>query len=114
MKMTSSSLSYFFISLAVILFLMFCYFKVLVMNTGENSKRREKIIGKMKDPATWRAKNNAMSYVFLFWTIASVGIFIYLKYYMGMSLVNGLYLLAYLALIVISVIVAGMRRKSKA
>lgn len=110
--MTSHSLSYLFLAVAVISFSFFIYFKVVVSNTSENSSKKEKIIGNMKHSDEWRRRNNKMSYVFLFWSIVSLLIFIYLKFYYGLGLVSGIYVIAYLVLIVISASAAGMRRKS--
>ncbi|MCM8711322.1 hypothetical protein M2651_09790 [Clostridium sp. SYSU_GA19001] len=112
MTMTSHSLSYLFLGVTVISFIFFFYFKVLVSNTSEKSSKKEKIIGNMKNPSEWRSKNNRMSYVFLFWFLASLIIFIYLKFFYGLGLISGIYVIAYLALIVISAFVAGIRRKS--
>lgn len=112
MNITSSSLSYLFIIMAVVFFIFFCYFKILVSNTSQGNPKRDKIIGNMKNPYTWREKNNRMSYIFLFWSVVSLGLFIYFKYFLGLSLVSLTYLLIYLALIIISIAAGGIKRKS--
>lgn len=113
MYMTSSSLSYFFLAITVLSIIFSFYFKVIVLNTSEGNSHRGKIIGKMKDPDAWRDKNNIMSYIFLFWSIISLGIFIYLKYYYGTGLVSLIYVIAYLILMVVSIAIAGAKRKSR-
>jgi hypothetical protein len=112
MNITSSSLSYLFIIIAAVFFIFFSYFKILVSNTSEGNIKRDKIVGKMKDPYTWRERNNRMSYVFLFWSVVSLGLFIYFKYFAGLGLVSLIYVLIYLALIIISIAIAGVKRKS--
>lgn len=112
MNMTSSSLSYLFLVIAAFCLLFLFYFKILVMNTAEQSKRKDKIIGNMKDPDAWRNRNNKMSYVFLFWTIVSFLVFVYLKYFFGLGLISAIYVIAYLAVMVISISFFGMKRKS--
>jgi hypothetical protein len=114
MTMNTASLSYLFLGIGLISFIFFCYFKVIHWNTSDKSSKKDKIIGKMKNPDQWRSKNNRMSYVFLFWSIISLGIFIYLKYFVGASLVSGLYVIGFLAAVVITSAIAGMGRKSKA
>ena len=55
MNITSISLSYMFFAVSIVEFIFFLYYKFLVINTGAKSKRRDKIIGTMKDPDHWRA-----------------------------------------------------------
>jgi hypothetical protein len=114
MNMTSSALSYLFIAIAIIDLAFVFYFKVLVMNTSENSSRRKNIIGSMKDPDDWRSRNNRMSYIFLFWCIASFAVFVYLKYFFGTGLVSAIYVIGFLAAMVISIALFGIRRKTAA
>ncbi len=114
MNMTSSSLSYLFIAIAVIDLAFVFYFKVLVMNTSQSSKHRDKIIGNMKDPDDWRSRNNRMSYIFLFWCIASFAVFVYLKYFFGVGLVSTVYVIGFLAAMIISIALFGIRRKTAA
>lgn len=114
MNMTSSALSYLFIAIAVIDLIFVFYFKVLVMNTSENSSKRKNIIGSMKDPDDWRSRNNRMSYIFLFWCIASFAVFVYLKYFFGTGLVSAIYVIGFLAAMVISIALFGIRRKTAA
>jgi TRAP-type uncharacterized transport system fused permease subunit len=112
MNMTSSSLSYLFLILSALCLVFLFYFKILVINTSEHSKNKSKIIGSMKDPDAWRSRNNKMSYVFLFWTIVSFLIFVYLKYFFGLGLISTIYVIAYFIVMIISIGFFGMRRKS--
>jgi hypothetical protein len=112
MNMTSSALSYLFLAIAVIDLIFVLYFKTLVMNTSEGSRKREKIIGKMKDPDDWRSRNNRMSYIFLFWCIVSFAVFVYLKYFFGLGLVSAVYAIGLLVLMIISIALLGIRRKT--
>jgi TRAP-type uncharacterized transport system fused permease subunit len=114
MNMNSAALSYLFLAIAAIDLAFVFYFKVLVMNTSENNKHRDKIIGKMKDPEDWRNRNNRMFYLFLFWCIASFAVFIYLKYFFGTGLVSTFYVIGFLAAMVISIALFGIRRKTAA
>ena len=111
MNMTSSALSYLFIAITIIDLVFVLYFKVLVMNTSEHSSKRKNIIGSMKDPDDWRRRNNRMSYIFLFWCIASFAVFVYLKYFFGTGLVSAIYVIGFLGAMVISIALFGIRRK---
>jgi cell division protein FtsW (lipid II flippase) len=104
LNLTSSSLSYIFLAISIIEFVFFLYYIFLVTNTGSNSKRRDKIIGSMKDPDHWRARNNKMAYISLGWSIISVIAFIYLKFFFKSGLVSIIYVFVYLALIAVSVL----------
>lgn len=97
------SSSYLFLGISIIALLFFLYYKFLVINTGDTSKRRDKIIGSMKDPEHWRQRNNIMAYVSLFWTIISIAIFIYLKFFHTAGLVSIIYVFIYSAVIVLSI-----------
>lgn len=112
MNFTSSALSYLFIAIAVIDLCFVAYFKILVVNTSENNNKRDKIIGSMKDPEDWRNRNNRMSYIFLFWAAASFAVFVYLKYFFGIGLVSPLYVIGFLAVMVISIALLGIKRKT--
>lgn len=103
MNITSISLSYIFFAISIIEFLFFFYYKFLVINTGDKSKRRSKIIGSMKDPDHWRHRNNIMALVSVFWAFISIAAFIYLKFFYKSGLISIIYVFAYLALIVLSV-----------
>lgn len=111
MNMTSASLAYLFLIIAAVSCIFFFYFKILVMNTSEESKRRDKIIGDMKDPVNWRKRNNTMSYVFLFWTLVSFAVFVYIKYYLGLRLISAIYVIGFLVVMVISLIAFGAARR---
>lgn len=112
MNMTSISLSYFFLILSAICLIFFIYFKIIVINTSENSNHRKKIIGSMKDPKAWRRNNNKMSYIFLFWTIISFSTFAYIKYFLGSRLISTSYIIAFLAIMVVSIALLGLKRKA--
>lgn len=103
LNITSISLSYVFSGISIIAFIFTFYYKYLVVNTGEKSKRRDKIIGSMKDPDHWRARNNIMAYLSLFWAIISLCVFIYMKFFNQSGLISIIYVFIYLAAIVISV-----------
>lgn len=103
MNITSISLSYVFFAISIIELIFFLYYKFLVINTGEKSKRRSKIIGSMKDPEDWRHRNNIMAFVSLFWAIISIIAFIYLKFFSKAALVSIIYVFVFIALIVLSI-----------
>ncbi len=67
----------------------------------------------MKDPETWMNRNNRMAYVSLFWSIVSLAIFIYLKFFTMPTIISILYVIGYIFLIVISVVIAGMKKQEK-
>lgn len=113
MNVTSISLSYFFLGLCLILLSFFAYFKVLTSNASLPNGNRDKIIGNMKDPKTWLKRNNRMAYTCLFWAIISLGLFIYLKFFVMPTLINIFYLAVYALIIVISILVAGMKKSEK-
>ncbi|MCY6370863.1 hypothetical protein [Clostridium ganghwense] len=113
MNITSFSLSYLFLGACLISLVFFLYFKTLIVKTEPNNKSREKIVGTMKDPDSWRAKNNMMSYISAFWTVLSLILFIYFKFYYKSGLINVIYFFAYIAVIVLSVVFLGARKKSK-
>lgn len=102
MLVTSISLSYIFFGLGAIALIFFLYFKLLVIKSSPHSSSRESIIGEMKDPDGWRDRNNKMSYLSLFWTILSIGIFIYLKFYYSTGLISIIIPFIYIGLIAVS------------
>ena len=97
------SLSYVFFAISIVAFIFFLYYKFLVINTGATSKRRDKIIGSMKDPDQWRHRNNIMAFVSLFWAIVSQAAFIYLKFFYTSGLISIILVFVYLAVIVLSI-----------
>ena len=109
MYITSISLSYAFLGAAIIACCFFIYFKTLIIKTGDIKESKDEILGNMKEPEAWRNKNNKMSYLSLFWTVISLILFIYLKFFYTVSLVSILYIFAYLALIVITTALIGMK-----
>ena len=112
MLITSISLSYFFLGVFIIAIGFSLYFKALVINTSPDSKKREKILGDMKDPISWRDRNNKMAYLAMFWSAISLILFIYLKFFYNANLISIIYLFVYLALIAVSTILFGGRRKA--
>jgi hypothetical protein len=112
MYITSISLSYALLGATIIACGFFIYFKTLVIKTGDTKETKNKILGKMKEPEAWRNKNNKMSYVSLFWTIVSLLLFIYLKFFYTANLVSILYIFAYIALIVITTALTGVKNKA--
>lgn len=102
MNITSISLSYVFFGISIVAFIFFLYYKFLVISTGDKSKRREKIIGSMKDPDQWRHRNNIIAFISLFWALISQAAFIYLKFFNKTGLLSLVYVFVYVALIVLS------------
>jgi len=109
MYITSISLSYVFLGAAIIACCFFVYFKTLIIKISGTKEIKDEVLGKMKEPEAWRNKNNKMSYVSLFWTVISLLLFIYLKFFYTISLVSIFYIFAYIALIVITASLTGMR-----
>ncbi|MBX4265848.1 hypothetical protein [Clostridium estertheticum] len=111
MNITSVSLSYMFFVVSIIEFIFFLYYKFLVINTGAKSKRRENIIGTMKDPEHWRKRNNIIAFISLFWSLISIFAFIYLKFFYSTHLLSIVYVFIYIAVIVLSVFVFIKKNK---
>ncbi|APC41437.1 hypothetical protein [Clostridium estertheticum] len=111
MNITSVSLSYIFFVVSIIEFIFFLYYKFLVINTGAKSKRRENIIGTMKDPEHWRKRNNIIAFISLFWSLISIFAFIYLKFFYATHLLSIVYVFIYIAAIVLSVFVFIKKNK---
>jgi hypothetical protein len=103
LNITSISLAYIFLGISIIAFVFFLYYKFLVINTGPKSKRRDKIVGTMKDPDNWRHRNNIMAFTSLFWAFISQTVFIYLKFFNKSGLISIIYVFVYLAVIVLSI-----------
>ncbi|MCR1933263.1 hypothetical protein ACQX0N_07370 [Clostridium tepidum] len=110
MNVTSISLAYLFLGIGLISLSFFIYFKIL---TSNSSKKSEKIVGDMKDSKSWLNRNNKMAYVSLFWSIVSLCLFIYLKFFTMPTIISLLYVIGYIFLIVISVAVAGIKKQEK-
>lgn len=111
MYFTSSSLSYVFLGMALIAAAFFLYFKSLVIKTSSEGESRDKIIGKMKNPEEWRFRNLNMANLSGVWTIISLIVFVYLKFFYARGLVNMIYFFIYVAVEVISIIAVGSRSK---
>lgn len=109
---TSLAASYWFLGVTFLNIIFAVYFKALVIKTSPGSKSREKILGNMKDPLTWRQKNNTLSYIFTFWVVVSFILFIYFKFLSGSILVSTYYILGYAILIVISLSIIKIISKS--
>ena len=114
MNTTSVFLSYAFLCIAFITLICFLYFKLLLIKTSSDSDTKRNIIGNMKDPDSWRARNNKVSYLMLFWTILSAAIFIYLKYFIGSQVISSIYLYAYIGAIIISSFLFSSQEKRRA
>lgn len=112
MNVTSISLAYFFLGFSLISLAFSLYFKVLVLRTNPGNKHRDKIIGAMKDPISWRTRNNKLSYISIFWSAASLAIFIYLKFFKSSGLVNIIFVFSYIAIAASSIIFWGSLKKS--
>jgi hypothetical protein len=114
MLVTSISLSYAFFGVGIMALISFVYFKLLVVKTSPNNASRNSIIGEMKDPDSWRDKNNKMSYLSLFWAILSIGIFIYLKYFYPSGLISIIIPFVYVALIAVSASFFSSKKRNAA
>lgn len=113
MLITSISFSYFFLILSMTSLIFFVYYKVILIKSNGNSDSSKKIIGNMKNPKKWRGNNEVNSYISLFFTILSLSIFIYLKFFMAPKLISILFLFAYICIIAISVSWSSIRKKAK-
>lgn len=113
MNITTISLSYFFLAIFILSAIFAIYFKLVVIKSTPGNKQRDKIIGEMKDPDTWRNKNNILAYISIFWSTVSLLIFAYLKFYYAAGLVSTIYLFLYLAAIVISIFFATSKHSTK-
>ncbi|MFL0252277.1 hypothetical protein ACJDT4_17830 [Clostridium neuense] len=112
MNVTTISLSYWFLGIALIGIAFSIYFKSLVAKTSPGSKSRDKILGNMKDPMSWRQKNNMLSYISIFWTVISLILFIYLKFLSTAGLLPVYYMFVYVALIALSLLFVNVKGKS--
>ena len=104
MYLTSISLSYFFLAIAAASIAAYLYFKLLVIKTDTSNENRDKIIGNMKDPISWRERNKRMSFVSLFWFIISTIAFIVLKFFYPLALIPFILLIIYAVLIILSIV----------
>nr|WP_246582985.1 hypothetical protein [Clostridium simiarum] len=104
-------MSYIFLIIGVISLLCFLYFKFIAISSSKGDERSKAILGNMKNPELWRNVNNKMSYVSLFWTIISLGGFIYLKFFMNSTLLSIFIPFIYLALIIISSLIFSRKNE---
>lgn len=112
MYITSISFSYFFLILSLLSLIFFVYFTFIVTKTRENSSDRQKIVGNMKDPTAWRARNKNSSILCIIITAVSLGLFIYLKFFKVSFLISIIYLFIVIAAIVISLgVLLGFSKK---
>ncbi|MDP4143055.1 MAG: hypothetical protein Q8936_01040 [Bacillota bacterium] len=111
MYVTSISLSYIFLGITIITIAFSIYFKTLVAKTSPGRKTRDKIIGDMKDPMSWRDKNNRMGNISIFWSLLSLALFIYFKFFYITGLVYSIYLYIYIAAIALTLLATGLRKK---
>jgi hypothetical protein len=113
MSVTSLSLAYFFLGLFFVSIIFSLYFKILFIRTSPANIHRNKIIGSMKDPISWRNRNNRTAYISMFWAFASLAIFVYLKFFYKAGLINIIYVFAYVAVAALSIIFLGKLKKVK-
>lgn len=111
MYLTSISLSYFFLAVAITTIAAYLYFKLLVIKSAPENADRENIIGNMKDPVSWRERNRRMSFVCLFWFIVSTIAFVVLKFLYPIALIPFMLLIIYAVLIVLSIVFFSRREK---
>lgn len=102
--LTSVSISYFFLVVAIIAIAAYLYFKLLIIKTDPTSDKREKIMGNIKDPENWRERNRKMCHVCMFWFIVSIFTFIILKFFYKAPLIPMIYLVIYAIFIILSII----------
>lgn len=102
MFVTSISFSYFFLGIALISLIFCIYYKAIVVKTSPDNKSRDKIIGKMKDPISWRNKNNIVGNISIFWCLFSLALFIYFKFFFTLGLISIYYVFIYVGVIAIS------------
>ncbi|SHH25568.1 hypothetical protein [Clostridium grantii] len=111
MNVTSLSLAYFFLGLFFVSIIFSFYFKILFIRTNPGNTHRDKIIGSMKDPISWRSRNNRTAYISMFWAFVSLAVFVYLKFFHKAGLINIIYVFAYVALAALSIIFLGKLKK---
>lgn len=104
MYLTSISLSYLFLGVAIATIAAYLYFKLLVIKSNPQNENREKIIGNMKDAITWRERNKRMSLVCLFWSIVSIIAFVVLKFLYPATLISLTFLVIYVVVILLSIV----------
>lgn len=102
MNFSTISLSYIFLGIFVIAILFYLYFKFVLIKSSPKSADKDKIIGTMKKPELWQERNKRMSYIALFWSIVSLGIFVFLKYLYKSPLIPSFMIFIYLGVIVLS------------
>lgn len=102
MFVTSISFSYFFLGIALISLVFCIYYKAIVVKTSPDNRSRDKIIGRMKDPISWRKKNNIMGNTYIFWCLASLALFIYFKFFFTAGLIPIYYVFIYIGVMAIS------------
>lgn len=106
---TTISLSYLFLIIAVLDLIFFIYFKLIVSASSKENGKKNKITGKMKNPEEWLKRNSKMSYVWLFWSVVSLFLFVYLKFFITPSLVSIFYIIGYAIALILSVIIFGIK-----
>lgn len=111
MNITSFYLSYLFLIFFVISFLFFVYFKMITIKSDSSKKSSKKIVGNMKSPSTWKRKNNTLSYICAFWSVLSLILFIYLKFFYSAGLINLTYFFVYMIIAILSVLFIGLKKK---
>ena len=110
MNITSISMSYVFLVILIINLLCFLYFKFLFVSSSKENKKHDAIVGDMKDPASWRKTNNIMSYNSLFWSLISLILFVYTKFFLTSGLISILIPFAYIFFIIISFLVLSKKK----
>ncbi|WP_125153847.1 hypothetical protein [Clostridium rectalis] len=106
MYITSTSLSYLFLAVGILSLFFFIYFKFIIAKSDN-----QKIVGTMKNPEVWKNRNSKMIYISLFWTIVSIGIFIYLKFFYNLGLISIVFLISYIVLLLASIILFFPKNK---
>lgn len=112
MNITSMSFSYLFLGIALISLSFYLYFRLMYVSSSPDNSISQSIFGEIKHREDWHEKNRLMSHVFLFWTITSIILFIYMKFFIVSALMSILYLFLYVIFIVSSVAYAAIKRKA--
>ncbi len=111
MFVTNIFLSRIFFIATIICLILSLYFKIIVIKTSPGNRDRNRIIGNMKDPMTWREKNTTLSYILIIWSIVSLCLFAYLKFFNAPKIISIVYLFIYLAAVTVSILYFVLRKK---
>lgn len=106
MTVSTISMSYIFLGIFIFSASLSCYYKMLYIKTTPGNDSRHKIVGRMKDPITWRKQNNLLHYIFLIWSIISISIYIVIKFIFAPRVISIIYLIVYLLILLLSLLIS--------